>query len=261
MARSLWKGAISFGLVNVPVELFPAEERKEFEFSMLDKRDLSPVGYKRYSKKSGKEVSWNDIVKGYEYDKDRYVVLTEEDFRRANVKATRTIDIKAFVPAKEIPAQYFETPYYLVPSGRGEKVYALLRETLKQSGRVAVAQVVIRTTQHLAVVAPIGRALSRRRSRAARPSKSPSRKARKPRSRARRRSSISPRCSSKVSTRARRGERLRRGVARRLRPASRRFASSRRADRRKLRRNASGRESVADEAASVGYNNAPATLS
>src|SRR2546430_7127601 len=89
MARSLWKGAISFGLVNVPVELFPAEERKEFEFSMLDKRDLSPVGYKRYSKKSGKEVSWNDIVKGYEYDKDRYVVLTEEDFRRANIKATR----------------------------------------------------------------------------------------------------------------------------------------------------------------------------
>src|SRR5438034_6701541 len=159
MARSLWKGAISFGLVNVPVELFPAEERKEFEFSMLDKRDLSPVGYKRYSKKSGKEVSWNDIVKGYEYDKDRYVVLTEEDFRRANVKATRTIDIKAFVPAKEIPAQYFETPYYLIPSGRGEKVYALLRETLKHSGRVAVAQVVIRTTQHLAVVAPIGRAL------------------------------------------------------------------------------------------------------
>ncbi|TMH53147.1 MAG: hypothetical protein E6H53_20155 [Betaproteobacteria bacterium] len=110
MARSLWKGAISFGLVNVPVELFPAEERKEFQFSMLDKRDLSPVGYKRYNKKSGKEVAWNDIVKGYEYDKDRYVVLTEEDFRRANVKATRTIDIKAFVPAKEIPAQYFETP-------------------------------------------------------------------------------------------------------------------------------------------------------
>lgn len=159
MARSLWKGAINFGLVNIPVELFPAEERKEFEFSMLDKRDLSLVGYKRYSKKSGKEVAWSDVVKGYEYDKDRYVVLTEEDFRRANVKATRTIDIKAFVPAKEIPAQYFETPYYLVPTGRGQKVYALLRETLKSTGRVAVAQVVIRTTQHLAMVAPIGRAL------------------------------------------------------------------------------------------------------
>jgi DNA end-binding protein Ku len=126
---------------------------------MLDQRDLSPVGYKRYNKKSGKEVSWKEIVKGYEYDKDRYVVLTDEDFRRANVKATRTIDIKAFVPAKEIPAQYFETPYYLVPSGRGEKVYALLRETLKSTGRLAVGQVVIRTTQHLAVVAPIGRAL------------------------------------------------------------------------------------------------------
>src|SRR6476661_7575931 len=90
MARSLWKGAISFGLVNIPVELFPAEERKGFAFSMLDKRDLSPVGYKRYSKKSGKEVQWADIVKGYEYEKDQYVVLSDEDFRRANVKGDRT---------------------------------------------------------------------------------------------------------------------------------------------------------------------------
>src|SRR6185503_4647181 len=94
MARSLWKGAISFGLVNIPVELFPAEERKGFQFSMLDKRDLSPVGYKRYSKKSGKEVQWADIVKGYEYEKDQYVVLSDEDFRRANVKASRTIEAK-----------------------------------------------------------------------------------------------------------------------------------------------------------------------
>ena len=124
MARSLWKGAITFGLVNVPVELFPAEERKGFQLSMLDKRDLSPVGYKRYSKKSGKEVDWNDIVKGYEYDKDQYVVLSDEDFKRANVKASRTIDIQAFVPAQEIPAEYFETPYYLAPAERGQKAYA-----------------------------------------------------------------------------------------------------------------------------------------
>jgi DNA end-binding protein Ku len=159
MARSLWKGAITFGLVNIPVELFPAEERKGFEFSMLDKRDFSPVGYKRYSKKSGKEVEWANIVKGFEYEKNRYVVLSDDDFRRANVKASRTIDIRAFVPIAEIPAQFYETPYYLAPAGRGEKVYALLRETLRSTGRVAIAQVVIRTAQHLAAVVPVGRAL------------------------------------------------------------------------------------------------------
>src|SRR4249920_589550 len=127
MARSLWKGSIAFGLVNVPVELFPAEERKGFEFSMLDKRDLAPVGYKRYNKASGKEVEWADIVKGYEYEKEQYVVLSDEDFRRANVKATQTIDIQAFVPAEEISFEYFETPYYIAPGKRGQKVYALLR--------------------------------------------------------------------------------------------------------------------------------------
>jgi DNA end-binding protein Ku len=159
MARPLWKGAIQFGLVNIPVELYPAEDRKSFKFSMLDKRDLSPVGYKRYSKKTGKEVEWADIVKGYEYEKDQYVVLSDEDFRRANVKATQTIDILAFVPADEIPLEYFETPYYLAPGPRGQKVYALLRETLRATKRIAIAQVVIRTTQHLAAVVPNGRAL------------------------------------------------------------------------------------------------------
>src|SRR5882762_243670 len=119
MPRALWKGAITFGLVHIPVELYPAEERREFKFSMLDKRDFSPVGYKRYSKKSGKEVEWNDVVKGYEYEKDQYVVLSDEDFRRANVKATQTIDIRAFVPEDEIPLEYFETPYYITPSGKG----------------------------------------------------------------------------------------------------------------------------------------------
>jgi len=159
MARVLWQGAITFGLVHIPVELYPAEERKEFKFSMLDKRDFSPVGYKRYSKRSGKEVEWNDIVKGYEYEKDQYVVLSDEDFRRANVKASQTIGIEAFVPADEIPPQYFETPYYLVPTERGQRLYALLRETLRSTGRVAVAQVVIRTAQHLAAVVPVGKIL------------------------------------------------------------------------------------------------------
>src|SRR5471032_1593362 len=148
MARSIWKGIIAFGLVSVPVELYPAEERKEFKFSMLDKRDFSPVGYKRYSKRSGKEVEWNDIVKGYEYGKDQYVVLSDEDFKRANVKASRTIEIRSFVEGSDISPEFFETPYYLVPGARGEKVYALLREALRSTSRVAVAQFVLRSTQH-----------------------------------------------------------------------------------------------------------------
>lgn len=159
MPRSIWKGALTFGLVNIPVELMSAEERKEFKFSMLDKRDFSPVGYKRYSKESGKEVQWNDVVKGYEYEKGQYVVLSEEDFKRANVKASRTIDIEAFVPAKDVSPEYFETPYYLLPGDRGEKVYGLLRETLKATGRIAIAQFVLRTAPHLVAVQPVGRAL------------------------------------------------------------------------------------------------------
>jgi DNA end-binding protein Ku len=159
MARALWKGAITFGLVSIPVELHAAEERREFKFALIDKRDFSPVGYKRYSKRSGKEVPWEDVVKGYEYEKDEYVVLSDEDFRRANVKASQAIEIQAFVPADEIPIEYFETPYYLVPTRAGQKVYALLRETLRASGRIAVAQVVIRTVQHLAAVVPVGKAL------------------------------------------------------------------------------------------------------
>lgn len=159
MARSIWKGALTFGLVSIPVEIFPAEERKEFKFSMLDKRDFSPVGYKRYSKESGKEVDWNDIVKGYEYDKGQYVVLSDEDFKRANVKASRTVDIQCFVQDSEVPPEFFETPYYLVPGERGDKVYALLRETLRSTRRMAIAQFVLRTTQHLAAVKPEARAL------------------------------------------------------------------------------------------------------
>jgi DNA end-binding protein Ku len=159
MARALWKGAITFGLVSIPVELYPAEDRKSFKFSMLDKRDFSPVGYKRYSKKSGKEVEWADVIKGYEYEKGQYVVLSDEDFRRANPKASQTIDIKAFVPADEVAIEYFETPYYLAPAARGEKVYALLRETLRSSNRIAIAEFVMRTTQHLAAVVVSGKAL------------------------------------------------------------------------------------------------------
>jgi DNA end-binding protein Ku len=159
MARAIWKGAVTFGLVSIPVELHAAEEKREFKFALIDKRDFSPVGYKRYSKKSGKEVPWDDVVKGYEYEKGEYVVLSDEDFRRANPKASQAIEIQAFVPADEVPAEYFETPYYLVPTKPGQKVYSLLRETLRESGRIAIAQVVIRTVPHLAAVVPVGRAL------------------------------------------------------------------------------------------------------
>ena len=159
MARPIWKGMISFGLVSVPVVLYPAEQSHALSFSMLDKHDFSPIGYKRYNKTTGKEVPWNDIVKGYEYEKDQYVVMSEEDFRRANVQQARSVDIVTFVDAGSIPPQYFETPYYLVPGERGQKVYALLRETMRATGKVGVGQVVIRTTHHLAAVVPVDDAL------------------------------------------------------------------------------------------------------
>jgi DNA end-binding protein Ku len=155
MPRGLWKGAISFGLVNVPVELFSAQKRaSELDLTMLDKRDLAPVGYKRYNKSTGEDVPWGEIVKGYEYEDGRYVVLSDEDFRRANVEASRTVDIVAFVEAKDIAPLYYETPYYLAPGKRGEKAYALLREALEKAGKVGIANVVIRTRQYLAAVLP-----------------------------------------------------------------------------------------------------------
>jgi DNA end-binding protein Ku len=155
MARGLWKGAISFGLVNVPVELFSAEKRaSEIDLTMLDKRDLAPVGYKRYNKSTGEDVPWAEIVKGYEYQDDKYVVLSEEDFRRANVEASKTVDIQAFVELNDIPPLFFETPYYLAPGKRGEKAYALLRDALKKAQKAGIATVVIRTRQYLAAVIP-----------------------------------------------------------------------------------------------------------
>jgi DNA end-binding protein Ku len=159
MARGLWKGAISFGLVNVPVELHSAQKRASkrsagLDMTMLDKRDLAPVGYKRVNKSTGKEVPWDDVVKGYEYKDDKYVVLSEDDFRRANPEAAKTVEIRAFVELEDIAPQYFETPYYLVPGKRGEKAYALLRETLKKARKAGIASVVIRTKQYLAALVP-----------------------------------------------------------------------------------------------------------
>jgi len=154
MSRSLWKGSISFGLVNIPVLLYSAENRNSFDLTLLDRRDMKPVGFKRYNKTTGKEVAWEQIVKGYEYEKNRYVVLTDEDFRRANVEATQTIDILCFVRGEDISPTYFETPYFLAPDKRGEKGYALLRETLTKTGKAAIATVVIRTRQYIAAVIP-----------------------------------------------------------------------------------------------------------
>ncbi|RFP16285.1 MULTISPECIES: Ku protein [unclassified Duganella] len=148
-ARALWKGAISFGLVHIPVEMYSAVQEHELDLTMLDRRDFSPVGYKRYNKNTGKEVTWDDIVKGYEYEDHEYVVLSDEDLKRANVEATQTIDIQAFVDAAEVPLTYYQQPYYLAPARGGAKVYALLRETLRKAGKIGIATVVIRTKQHL----------------------------------------------------------------------------------------------------------------
>ncbi len=152
MPRELWKGAIRFGLVHIPVSLYPAEQREELSFTMLDRRDLQPVGYKRYNKSTGDEVPYEQIVKGYEYEEGRYVTLEKEDFKRANVEASQTVDIVGFVDASDIPPYYYEAPYYTAPGKHGEKGYALLRETLERTGKVAIANVVIRTRQHLALL-------------------------------------------------------------------------------------------------------------
>lgn len=155
-SRVIWKGSVSFGLVHVPVALYSAEQRDELNLSMLDRRDASPVGYKRINKTTGKEVPWEEVVKGYEYEKGEYVVLEEEDFREANVKATQTVELMGFVQASEIPFTYYNRPYYLEPINKGEKVYALLREALKGSGKVGIAKVVLRSREHLAALAAQG---------------------------------------------------------------------------------------------------------
>ena len=156
MARALWKGAIVFGLVHIPVDLYPGAKDNNLDFDWIDKRDDAPVGYQRINKKTGKPVEMANIVKGYEWKKGNYVVLEEEDFKAANPKATQTVEMLAFVDRESILPMFYEKPYRLVPGKRGEKGYVLLRETLKRTNKVGVAQVVIRNRQHLAVLMPIG---------------------------------------------------------------------------------------------------------
>jgi DNA end-binding protein Ku len=154
MPRSVWKGHISFGLVNIPVTLYSAEERKDLHFRLLDSRNKARVRYERVNEETGEEVPRDQIVKAFEYDSGNYVLLTDEDFERAAVEATKTIEIESFVNGEEIDPAYFDKPYYLEPGSKGEKGYALLRETLRSTGRVGVARVVIRTREYLAALMP-----------------------------------------------------------------------------------------------------------
>ncbi len=155
----MWKGAISFGLVHIPVALHTATGDEGIDFDWLDKRSMDPVGYKRINKKTGKEITKENIVKGIEYEDGHYVVLSAEEISAAYPKSTQTIEIETFVGMEEIPFVYLERPYYLSPLGKGAKVYALLREALLKTRRVGVARVIIQTKQHLAVLVPSGPAL------------------------------------------------------------------------------------------------------
>ncbi len=154
--RVLWKGAITFGLVHIPVALYSATSDHSLDFDWLDKRTMDRVGYRRINKKTGKEISRENIVKGIEYEDGEYVVLSDDEIKSAYPKTTQTIEIESFVPADGLPFVFLERPYYVAPINRGAKVYALLRETMQRTGRIGVARVVIQTKQHLAALVPSG---------------------------------------------------------------------------------------------------------
>jgi DNA end-binding protein Ku len=157
--RTLWKGAITFGLVHIPIGLYSATAESGIDFDWLDKRTMDPVGYKRVNKKTGKEIDKDDIVKGVKWENGEYVVLSPEEIAAAYPRTTQTIEIESFVDADDVPFVYLERPYYVGPVNKGDKVYALLREALKQTHKVGIAKVVIQTKQHLAVLIPCGPAL------------------------------------------------------------------------------------------------------
>lgn len=159
MARPIWNGTISFGLLNVPVQLFSGDRSVDLHFRMLDSRDKKPVRYERVNSDTGEEVPWKEIVKGFEYQKGSYVVIEEEEIRKAAPEKTETVEIEAFVERESINPMYFDKPYYLVPAKKAEKGYVLLREALKQTGKVGIARVVIRTRQYLGAMMPLDDAL------------------------------------------------------------------------------------------------------
>lgn len=156
MARPIWKGQISFGLVNIPVTLYSAEVRNDLSFRLLDSRDRARVRYERVNEATGEEVPWNQVVRGYEYDDGSYVLVSDEDLKRVAIEATQTVEIEGFVDREDIDLHFYDKPYYLVPGKKGEKGYVLLREALKKTGKVGIARVVIRTRQYLAAVIPMG---------------------------------------------------------------------------------------------------------
>ncbi|WP_051155299.1 Ku protein [Noviherbaspirillum massiliense] len=158
MSRAIWKGAVSFGLLHAPVALHPATQQDEIDFAWLQKDTLQPVGYKRVVKETGEEIDRDDIIKAVKY-KDKYVVLSDEEIRSANVKSTHEIEIVAFTDAEDVNFLFFETPYYLAPTKGGEKVYALLREALLDAGKIGIALVVLHQKQHLAALIPTAQAL------------------------------------------------------------------------------------------------------
>ena len=159
MARAIWKGSLAFGLVNIPVELHTAVRDSRPRFRMLHAEDKSPVKFERVCQKDGQPVAWEELVKGYEYEKGRFVVLTKEDLRAAALEKTRTVDIRSFVKPAEIDDRFFETAYYLTPSKGGERAYALLRDAIRESGRIGIAKFILRETQHLAAVEVIEQSL------------------------------------------------------------------------------------------------------
>ncbi len=159
MAHAIWSGAINFGLVTIPVKLFTAVRTNELSFNMLHEKDEGRIKYERQCSVCNKNVPWEEIVKGYEYEKGQYVILKDEDFKRVNIEATQSVDIVEFVELSGINPMYFDKPYYLEPEKKGRHAYALLREALNQAGKVGVARVVIRSKEHLAAIKPIGDAL------------------------------------------------------------------------------------------------------
>ena len=159
MARPIWTGHISFGLVNIPVSIFSAEERNDIQLKLIDGRNKSAIRYERINDATGEEVPWKEIVKGYEYKKGEFILLTEDDLKGVKPEVTKSIDIDNFVPASAIEPQYFDKPYYLVPTKQSSKAYALLREALRDSDRVAIATIVIRTRQYVAAISAKGKAL------------------------------------------------------------------------------------------------------
>src|SRR5215510_9067232 len=158
--RAIWKGNISFALVSIPISLFSATRKSELSFHYLHKKDMSPVSYKRFCDAENAEVAWEEITRGYEYEKDHYVEITDEDLDNADIELTKTIQIQEFVQEEEIDPVYFDKPYYLEPQKGGERAYALMRDALAQAKKIGIAKVVLKSREHLAAVKSVGNMLT-----------------------------------------------------------------------------------------------------